>query len=66
LLTRYSRFFGHDGDGRTFDGESILAAYFDAGVFWGNVEHIMSLTVPELLLYLQHADRIRKTIRPGS
>jgi hypothetical protein len=41
----------------------MLAAYFDAGAFWGNIEHVMSLTLPELQLYLQHAIRIRNAAK---
>jgi hypothetical protein len=47
------------------DGDVVLAAYFDCGALWGNIEHVMSLTLPELQLYLQHAARIRSAVKQG-
>jgi hypothetical protein len=41
----------------------MLAAYFDAARFWRDIDHVMSLTIPELLLYLTQAGRIVKAER---
>ena len=45
MLERHPGFFGHDEHGRPLDGDAVLAAYFDCGAFWGNIEHVMSLTL---------------------
>jgi hypothetical protein len=41
----------------------LIAAFFDAGYFWRDVGHVMSLTIPQLVLYLEHAGRIAKSMK---
>lgn len=62
MLERNSKFFGNV-QLRHFDCEHVIASYFDAAAFWGNIEHVMALTLPELLLYLQYASRIREAVK---
>lgn len=45
------------------DAAELLAAYFDAARWWRDIEHVMSLTIPDLLTYLEHAARIAKAER---
>ena len=62
MLGCHPRFFGRV-QLQHCDPEHILACYFDASAFWGNIEHVMQLTVSELLLYLRHAKRIRDSVK---
>lgn len=56
--------YGYRDPGRAWqDPGDVLAAYFDAARFWRDVEHVMSLTIPELALYLRHGARIARAER---
>jgi hypothetical protein len=46
------------------DPEAILRAYFDLARFWGDVDHVMALTITELALYARHAQRIAAAENP--
>lgn len=41
-----------------------MAAYFDAARFWRDIDHVMSLTIAELVLYLAQARRIAAAEAP--
>lgn len=59
--------YGFRDPGRAFvDPEDLLAAWFDLARFWGDVEHVMQLTIPEMRLYLRQAVRIAKAERAGA
>lgn len=44
--------------------EDVLRLAFDTGWLWGDVAHVMDLTIPELLLYAEHAQRLLKARVP--
>jgi hypothetical protein len=41
-----------------------LAHVFDVGHAWGDIAHVMSLTLDEVALYAVHIQRIRRA-QPG-
>jgi hypothetical protein len=52
---------GSDGFFRWWGGgEQLLDRYFEAGRWWGDIEHMLSLTPDRLDLYLKQAHRIKE------
>lgn len=43
----------------------VLAAYFDMAHFWRSIDHVMDLTFDDLLLHIEHAERIARATGRG-